>query len=242
MTKFLNISTDTNLGGSSASDEVVSSQKALKTYIDAHSGGGGSVDIDDKSITKNSSDELQTVGVIDQRNAVNAIKTWTGTKAQYDAISTKDANTIYNITDDANPFQAVLESIYPVGSIYIGTMNVCPMSALFGTWTLVGGGRVLQGADVNHSAGTTIEAGLPNISGTYIGNSIFKGTSQDNTTVTGAFERRTDLTSKNVNQSSLSGDTTVGIGFDASLSDSIYGNSTTVQPPAFVVNIWERSA
>lgn len=100
MTKFLNISTDTTLGGSSASDEVVSSQKALKTYIDAHSGGGGSVAIDEKSITKNSSDEIQTVGVIDQNATTTAVKTWTGTKAQYDAISTKDANTIYNITDD----------------------------------------------------------------------------------------------------------------------------------------------
>ena len=82
------------------------------------------------------------------------------------------------------------------------------------------------------AVGKYVEAGLPNITGTYIGNSIFKGTSQDNTTATGAFERRTDLTSKNVNQSSLSGSTGVGIGFDASLSNSIYGNSLTVQPPA----------
>ena len=82
------------------------------------------------------------------------------------------------------------------------------------------------------AVGKYVEAGLPNITGTYIGNSIFKGTSQDNTTATGAFERRTDLTSKNANQSSLSGSTAVGIGFDASLSNSIYGNSTTVQPPA----------
>ena len=39
MTKFLNISVDDTLGGDSPSDETVSSQKALKTYIDAHSGG-----------------------------------------------------------------------------------------------------------------------------------------------------------------------------------------------------------
>lgn len=39
--KFLNISTDTTLGGSGASDETVSSQKAVKAYVDAHSGGGG---------------------------------------------------------------------------------------------------------------------------------------------------------------------------------------------------------
>ena len=31
MTKFLNISTDDTLGGNSPSDEVVSSQKAIKT-------------------------------------------------------------------------------------------------------------------------------------------------------------------------------------------------------------------
>lgn len=34
MTKFLNISVDDTLGGDSPSDETVSSQKALKTYID----------------------------------------------------------------------------------------------------------------------------------------------------------------------------------------------------------------
>ena len=34
MTKFLNISTDNTLGGSSASDEAVSSQKAIKDYVD----------------------------------------------------------------------------------------------------------------------------------------------------------------------------------------------------------------
>ena len=34
MTKFLNISVDNTLGGSSPSDETVSSQKAIKTYID----------------------------------------------------------------------------------------------------------------------------------------------------------------------------------------------------------------
>lgn len=40
MTKFLNISTDNTLGGSSPSDETVSSQKAIKEYVDNHGGGG----------------------------------------------------------------------------------------------------------------------------------------------------------------------------------------------------------
>ena len=38
MTKFLNISTDNTLGGSSASDDVVSSQKAVKDYVDSQTG------------------------------------------------------------------------------------------------------------------------------------------------------------------------------------------------------------
>ena len=37
--KFLNLSTDTTLGGNAPSDEIVASQKALKTYIDNNSGG-----------------------------------------------------------------------------------------------------------------------------------------------------------------------------------------------------------
>lgn len=37
---FLNLDTDTTLGGSNAADNVVASQKAIKAYVDAHGGGG----------------------------------------------------------------------------------------------------------------------------------------------------------------------------------------------------------
>jgi hypothetical protein len=36
--------------------------------------------------------------------------------------------------------------------------------------------------------------------------------------------------------------TNAGLGFDASRSNSIYGNADTVQPPAYLVNIWKRTA
>lgn len=36
--KFLNISTDTTLGGSSPSDDTVASQKAIKAYVDSQTG------------------------------------------------------------------------------------------------------------------------------------------------------------------------------------------------------------
>ena len=37
------LSTDTTLGGSNSSNVVIPSQKAIKTYVDNHSGGGGSL-------------------------------------------------------------------------------------------------------------------------------------------------------------------------------------------------------
>lgn len=53
----------------------------------------------DGTTIQNNSGQLSAIAVKDQRTA-NAIKTWTGTKAQYDAIASKDANTLYNVTDE----------------------------------------------------------------------------------------------------------------------------------------------
>ena len=49
----------------------------------------------------------------------------------------------------------VLEGIYPVGSVYLGTQSVCPMSAFFGTWELVSSGKALWTGD-GTNANTTI--------------------------------------------------------------------------------------
>ena len=233
MTKFLGISVDDTLGGNSPSDAVVSSQKAVKKYIDDH-GGGGSVDIDGKSITTNSSDELQTVGVIDQRNTANAIKTWTGTKAQYDAISTKDANTIYNITDDTNPTQALLEAIYPVGSIYIGTMNVCPLSALFGTWQLVGT-KVLVDIPAQLAAkGNGYTLGLTNgTTNSGLTEYTFNGT--DHLGASPEAYNKQVSTSTTIS-SAVKGFT--GITTDSTKSGIVADTNAT----ALTVNIWERTA
>ena len=193
---------------------------------------------DGVSITKNSDNEFQTVGVIDQNNTSTSIKTWVGTRSEYITLLNNnqiDQYTLYNITDDVDVPKSLLETIYPVGAIYIGTMNICPLSALFGTWEKVSSGRVLQGSDENHNPGTTIAAGLPNITGEF-----------DTTT----WPERQD-SARGVFGKKARGGTCFAQGsyaydehyfFDASRSSSIYGNSTTVQPPAFVVNIWKRTA
>ena len=79
----------------------------------------------------------QRINTITDSNSGGGLKYWTGTRAQYNAITTKDANTLYNITDDSDITYSMLELLYPVGSIYIGTMATCPLATLgIGTWTL----------------------------------------------------------------------------------------------------------
>lgn len=206
-------------------------------------GTGGAVDIDNKSITKNTSDELQAIGVINMRSQNSAaIKFWTGTRQQYNAIVTKNANTLYNITDDTDVTLTLLEVLYPVGSVYITTANTCPLSALISgsTWELVSSGRVLQGADNDHAAGTTIEAGLPNItSGEWNSECVWPTATGGGAVVLGT----NNLSSPD--RAVPTRGTATGYAyysFDASQSNSIYGNSTTVQPPAYVVNIYRRTA
>lgn len=124
----------------------------------------------------------------------------------------------------------VLATLYPVGSLYIGTQNVCPMSSLItgSTWELVAQDRALWGGD-GTNGNTTIEAGLPNITGTFTG---AVGSAD------GAF----------TNIGNPPGGVDTGgyqnpkYSFNASKSNSIYGKSSTVQPPAYRVNVWRRTS
>lgn len=125
----------------------------------------------------------------------------------------------------------LIKTIYPVGSIYISTTSNCPLASLFGTWSKIAADMCLQGSSVFHAAGTTIPAGLPNITGN------FGGIEGGSPHVSGAFYRYSTGHS-----GAGQGDGDAWIGFSASRVSSIYGNSTTVQPPAYVVNVWRRTA
>ena len=135
-----------------------------------------------------------------------------------------------------------LQSIYPVGSLYIGTTTSCPIAKLFGTWEKIEEGLCLQSVKGKQVAGTTVEAGLPNITG-YIEISKHGGTNtwwnwsgalySSNNGIRHAGNGQLDNTKDNWNSA---------LDFNASRSNPIYGKSSTVQPPAYLVNIWKRTA
>ena len=95
-------------------------------------------------------------------------------------------------------------------------------------------GRFLEGANSNVGAYKT--AGLPNITGTFTiqasGGTGFWGNSTD------AFNNIIASSQKYINDgiSNPTGTPIIGFEFDASKSNPVYGNSSTVQPASFTVN------
>ena len=134
---------------------------------------------------------------------------------------------------------------YPVGSIFQTVGNTSPAALFGGTWQEIAQNRVLMGASYAHAAGTTVEAGLPNITGSLIETSNngktspFRGNKNAILSI-GAFAV-TEVSSPYCGFAGYEG-SAYDISFDASHSNPIYGRSSTVQPAAYYVHIWRRVA
>ena len=119
-------------------------------------------------------------------------------------------------------------------------------AALFGgTWQEIAQNRALMGASYAHAAGTTVEAGLPNITGSVVPKleNIYNSfISESGATMTGAFYNTGVFSSYGGADAAVTNSVPKDLYFDASRSNSIYGRSSTVQPAAYYVHIWRRVA
>lgn len=123
---------------------------------------------------------------------------------------------------------------YPVGSIFQTVSTTSPAELFGGTWQEIAQNRALMGASYAHVAGTTVEAGLPNITGSFVAD-VKKGEHK----VSGAFTAG-NLIASTGEYNSFSD--VYKFSLDASKSNAIYGRSATVQPAAYYVHIWRRVA
>lgn len=123
---------------------------------------------------------------------------------------------------------------YPVGSIFQTVSTTSPAALFGGSWQEIAQNRVLMGASYAHAAGTTVEAGLPNITGSFVAD-VKKGEHK----VSGAFTAGNVITSTGEFNSFSD---VYKFSLDASKSNAIYGRSATVQPAAYYVHIWRRVA
>lgn len=260
---------------------VASEDYSAKYYADqARQAASGAV-VDGITINRNTDDELQTIGIINQNNTTSAIKTWTGTRAQYNAVSVKDNNTLYNVEElglfkgaqaiasnaSGRNIGEIVSSTIPLsdaglhlldGSLiqgsgiyadfvtYIaGLVNTYPdlfetesnwqtsvtnygvcgkfvYDSVNNTVRLPKITGFIEGTTDVNALGDLVEAGLPNITGSFdrpnaYGVGPVNGAFSTGSSVGGYSRATTSVDSSYVT-------------FDASLSNSIYGNSLTVQP------------
>ena len=154
---------------------------------------------------------------------------------------------------DGSIYSNFLLAAHPVGSIYQTISSENP-SITFGggTWEKIAQDRMLMGASDTHPAGTTVEAGLPNITG----KAYLRGVKDQSGTRFGIVWDNTNgaLTSVAQTTEDRSSNSIVSSGdnynenksgmlkIDASGSNPIYGASDTVQPPAYFTYTWLRTA
>ena len=134
--------------------------------------------------------------------------------------------------------QRILDTVYPIGSIYL-TLNEhgSPASIFGGTWEKLPEGKALWTA--SSGAGNTIAAGLPNITG------YLSGTMQYYGSTSGAFRwegsnGKTDYDGDTATTGRYKFDANEGAKHWKSTAGGIYGNSETVQPPAYKVYAYKR--
>ena len=146
-----------------------------------------------------------------------------------------DLSSYYTKEDIDTLLSAPSSGAYPVGSIYQSTDPASPAALFGGSWEVIASERVLMGASSTHAAGTTVKAGLPNITGTL---SDVMGSFYAYPSGSGAFSVKGIGRSLENGSSGNYGN----ISFDASKSNAIYGRSSTVQPAAYYVHIWHHVA
>ena len=166
----------------------------------------------------------------------DTIWTWdSDTGVWKDSVQKADLSDYYTREQVNSLLEAQKLADHPVGSIYQSTDPTSPAALFGGSWEVIASERVLMGASSTHAAGTTVKAGLPNITGTL---SDVMGSFYAYPSGSGAFSVKGIGRSLENGSSGNYGN----ISFDASKSNAIYGRSSTVQPAAYYVHIWRRVA
>lgn len=149
---------------------------------------------------------------------------------------------------DGSIYSNFLLAAHPVGSIY-QTISPENPAVTFGggTWKKIAQDRALMGASDTHPAGTTVEAGLPNITGIVstralkseykTGVFLTEGKGALKSVAVDSIEKFTNLIATEDGTSKYGG----SLAIDASLSNPVYGASNTVQPPAYFTYTWLRT-
>lgn len=132
--------------------------------------------------------------------------------------------------------QKAKRDMHPIGKTWLTFGDEDPSTIVGGGWEKVKS-YCLQCSDDTHAAGTTVEAGLPNIMGqaTFINSDGI-----DNTLYPDRGALYWINYAHNIKMQTTGGTGKRDLMIDASRSNPIYGRSNTVQPNTIIINVWKR--
>lgn len=105
-------------------------------------GGGSQVNVDNLTINKNASNEIQAISLINQNDQNANIKLWLGSEEDYEAVETKDENTVYFTKDGVIDISGEGS-----GGLEIGDIGIAP----FGIDESLNKRRYLNGQVISQS-------------------------------------------------------------------------------------------
>ena len=153
-----------------------------------------------------------------------------------------DGNAKFRVVD--RRLKAMIDILYPVGIVVTTATDDAKKPGEadgLARWEEIAIDRVLQGT--SSGAGQTIESGLPNITGKVWLRPLDNGEGITWDKENGAFTTKVIEDPNDASGAVAKSGTAKPFGsisLDASKSNSIYGNSSTVQPPAYKVHFWKR--
>lgn len=217
---------------SDSSPDGVSGNKSSKTWANEAKNSATNAASSASTATTKATEASNSASAA-AKSAENA-KTWDPT-----SYYTKEQT--YTKTEVDNKMVSMIDFFYPIGSVYISadknkTKADFPFMQ-YGTWEEVPANLCLQTGNASE-AGTQRSAGLPNLTGR-AQHVIWNGYVNNNGVYT---YKREDDVDYSVSQNKGALWRSYFIYFDASKANPIYGSSDTVQPPAYMVRAWVRTA
>lgn len=229
-------------GAINAKEEAISAASTAQTAATSAAGSAQAASADagkaEKSATSAKADADRAATIVSTDKTLSAEGAPADAKAVGDALKgVISADAVKTLIADA------LAEDHAKIKFWISEDSTSPAALFGGTWQEIAQNRVLMGAGRTHAAGTTVEAGLPNITGQLPGIKSIGYNGSSDYPISGAFAwTNTASTNGNYNDGDDLPLRIYQAAFDASKSNAIYGRSTTVQPAAYYVHIWRRVA
>lgn len=227
-------SSATNSANSAKAAKQSETASANSASASASSASAASTSASNAKISETNASNSAKAAKQSEENA----KTWDPTQYVQSVTESNGKLTVTKGSGDSTIINLV-DIFYPIGSVYMSADKTKTKSDFpilqYGTWEEVPANLCLQTGNASE-AGTQREAGLPNITGSF---NLMGVQDTESNSYSGAIYRFGSV------QSWGEGHTPGGqptVALDASRSSSIYGASDTVQPPAYMVRAWIRTA